>query len=182
MAQQILRARWRYLRSSGKLERFFTCQAEGISSSSVWEQTLKGLKVDVDNQQNVCGDWLRTEKLTLKLRCMVNAIRRSTRNDLEVLEETWGTTMNELEVVEETAETDTSVEDTTDYAATEEADSQESDSEDAEEEQWPPEDWWLQKTTTRMASVGTDRVGAAQAEGGEAAAAKTHQAPLAFSD
>ncbi|KAL8988013.1 MAG: hypothetical protein Q9177_002850 [Variospora cf. flavescens] len=182
MAQQILRARWRYLHSSGKLERFFTFPAEYISSSSVWAQRLKGLKVDVDNQQHVCSDWLRMEKLTLKLRRMVRAIRRPTGNDLEVLEETWGTTMNDLEVAEETAETDTSVEDTTDYAATEEADSEESDSEDVEEEQWPPEDWWLQKTMTRTASVGTDQVAAAQAEGGEAAAAKTHQAPLAFSD
>ncbi|KAL8645266.1 MAG: hypothetical protein Q9210_006804 [Variospora velana] len=156
MAQEILRARWRYLRSSGKLERFFTCQAEGMPNSSVWEQILKGLKVDVDDQNNVCGNWLRMEELTLKLRHMVKAIQRPTWNDPEVLEETWGTTMNEPEEAEETAETDTSVEDTTDYAATEEADPEESDSEDVEEERWPPEDWWLQKTTTRRASVGND--------------------------
>ncbi|KAI4112590.1 MAG: hypothetical protein LQ345_006283 [Seirophora villosa] len=136
-AKQILDARLKYLRSSGRLEHFLKFEAEGIPEI-LWEERFKSAKVDVDG-------WIehdlqrQMERLTYSMGKIADVALESTRH--------------QREKAEEAAETYTLMEYTT--ASTTESDA---------EEDWPAKDWWVQKTAVSTAPVEAHQAETAQAE------------------
>ncbi|KAL8961153.1 MAG: hypothetical protein Q9193_002255, partial [Seirophora villosa] len=118
-AKQILDARVKYLRSTGRLDRFFKFEAEGIPEI-LWEKRFKSAKVDVDGWIEQDLQW-QMEKLTYSMTKIADVAQEPTRL--------------QREMAEEAAETNTLMEYTT-----------ASDTEDDEEEYWPAKDWWVKKT------------------------------------
>ncbi|KAI4180768.1 MAG: hypothetical protein LQ348_005153 [Seirophora lacunosa] len=142
-AKQILDARLKYLRSSGRLDQFFKFQAEGIPEI-LWEKRFKSAKVDVDDWIEHDLQW-QMERLTYSMREIADVALESTRH--------------QREMAEEAAETNTLMEDPTASATENDA-----------EEDWPAKDWWVQKTAVSTAPLEAHQAETAQAENATAEA------------